>query len=753
MTPLKAWPILVFLLTVCPLRASGWIPFTQTSRIDAAADDQWQPTVASNGFDYLVGWETSPPSGSTSSVYVTRVNSDGTLATDVALPLDPTARDAHSLTVVPGRDGYFATWISDKGLNVAIMDSYGRIERRATVPQDDPNRSNQTLAAWNGAVSLVVSGAVGPFVGTLVDNNGEVLGSNIPIGDTHGESRIFKALTADSAGFLILSTKPTMTGDAIYGRRINSSGVAGDWFLVRSVASSVWGLSVASDGFRDVIVWSDEFGLWTLELDAQSNITSPSRQLGPDRASIGQVIIANGRTWITYETFRPDTPDFAITIESNGMVNAPVLIGLGQVGHAASNGSTVLSVQSVPEAAPVVDHDIVGRLLSLAAATAPFLVSKSKTEQRNGDLVTDREGNVIAVWDEKVGTEHRIFAARFDTNRTALDPSGVQVSATGENTNPSAAFNGTNYLVVWTQLIDGKRQTVARRFSPDGRVLDSDDAILGDASYDSAPRVAWDGSNWLVVWVRSMPATSNCGNSGPRTLIYAARVSASGVVLDPEGIPIAPTGALDQIDVDLGWAGSRYVVAWTNVCSGYHQPTQTSIGAAVIAADLSRAEVSSLSLVGSSRDSVSYGKPRVVPGPDRSLIAWQRTANGAAVTEFRIIDNGLPTLRKRAVGPRPVAFGTVSGPLIAAGRDVNGHFIVLTEMTIPTASPYQGLFMTTVASEGIPQTTTFLSVLDNDEIFLGDLIPHDGALWIAESLLNPAFDPVAGARRLWIREY
>src|SRR5881628_3454038 len=174
---------------------------TATPRIGPAAYDQIGPAIASNGFDYLVAWTTTLPTGP--AVSAVRVNSDETLATPVAVPLDSNAR---SVTVTPGRDGYFAAWISDKGLNVAITDSYGRIEHSVTIPQDGLTAGAQTLAAWNGAVCLVVAGFAGPFLGTLLDNNGDVIQSGIPLGDAHGEITRF-SLIVDSVGFLLLSTK------------------------------------------------------------------------------------------------------------------------------------------------------------------------------------------------------------------------------------------------------------------------------------------------------------------------------------------------------------------------------------------------------------------------------------------------------------------------------------------------------------------------------------------------------------------
>lgn len=690
----QALPLLL-VLTTSPLLA-GWIPFTQTARVGPAAYDQFGPVIASNGFDYLVAW-TTPGLG----VYATGVNSDGTLATEIAMPIDS---NAHGVSITPGRDGYFAAWMSDKGLNAAIMDSYGRVERRVTLPQDD--RNAQTLAAWNGAVHLVVSGFNGPFVGTLIDNNGEVLQSSIPIGDTHGEVNTKAALTADSEGFLVLSTKEVAPGrDDIYGRRITSSGVAGNWFLVRSVASKVHGLSVTPD---DVIAWGDSFGVWMME------IGKPSRQLTPDAATVGQVLRANGRTWITYQTLAGK--GYAITAGTDGSIGSPIPLGTF-VSRMASNGSRILTVSVSRQR----DDDVVGSFVSATSADVPFIVSKSKSEQRNGSLAGDGR-NTLAVWDE----EHQIFAARFDASRRALDPGGVQISTASDNIHPSAAFNGSEYLIVWTR----EEQIVSRRFSLDGKVLDTDDIVLGPGTYDGAPRAVWNGSSWLVAWTGEMNQPA-CGNVSPATRIYATRISPTGVVLDPGGVPIDPRATMDQTDVDLDWNGSRFVIAWTNVCAGYRQPTRTSIGMAIVSPDLSRSDVSVVSTEGS--------KPHLGAG----LIAWRVKGD----TKFRLIENAQDASRRRAVGTHR-SFPTMPGLLIAVDGDA-----IFTEMPIPWAPQYQGMFQTTVASDGSFGPPVFHFVLQPSETLMGRMVRRDRSRWMSESLLDPVFDPSAGAQRLWVREF
>ena len=739
---MKRLLFLLVALTASAAHASGWIQFTQSARVGPAAYDQWAPAVASNGFDFVVAWTTTRPNNR-SAVYVTRVNSDGRLETEIAQPLDSVGATGCGISLTPGRDGYFAAWSSEGGLSAAITDSYGRVEHRVTIPQD-ATACASTLAAWNGVAHLVVSGSAGPFAGTLFDNNGSVNESNIPIGNTHGDARI--ALTADGAGFLILSTKPTPEGDTIYGRRMTSSGALSEWFPIRSVASRVSGLSVTSAGSNDVIVWSDAFGLWTMEMETLTNIAGASRQLTAEATAIGQVVRVNGRTWITYTRSRSDASSYLITLGNDGSPSTPIDLGTADPARLAWNGSRMLAVRSAPEL-PAFEHDIVGSFPSPVSADTAFVVSRSKTLQENGDLASDGMGNAIAVWDERISRQTQIFAARFDARKGALDPAGIQISSSGNNIYPAAAFNGTNYLVVWTRFVDQERLTVARRFSPDGKVLDSDDIIVGKASYYSEPRVASDSSNWMVAWLGTLASPSGCANTWPATRALVARISPQGTVLDKGGVVIAPLGP-DQDDLDLGWTGSTYVMAFTNICAGFHLPTVTSIGAATFAADLSHSDSSFLSGVGSTAQRSGFGTPRVAATPERLFVAWVRSDAGKVGTEYRLLEDVATTATRRHAIGSSLSSPMLPGLLIGASSDSSGHFTVLTDMEIPWAAPRRGIFEATADRSAPPR---FFFVLDREEILMGRPIRHNGSYWMAET--NETFDPGAGAQRLWIREF
>ncbi len=116
-----------------------------------------------------------------------------------------------------------------------------------------------------------------------------------------------------------------------------------------------------------------------------------------------------------------------------------------------------------------------------------------------------------------------IYAARVSSTGTMLDPAGIAVSsAPGNQHNPRVAFDGTNFLVVWET--DGDDADIhGARLGPDGQVLAPGEFEITAAEGDQrASSVAFNGAGYIVLWADERSGTSSD--------IYGVRVTTGGVV-------------------------------------------------------------------------------------------------------------------------------------------------------------------------------------------------------------------------------
>jgi hypothetical protein len=251
--------------------AAGTVLDPASIAVSTAVDDQEYPSVASNGTDYFVAWQ-DDRSGTDYDIYGTRVASDGTVLDPAGVALSTAANNQYVPSVASNGTDYFVVWSDER--NGPDSDIYGaRVTSAGTVLDPagiavstaaDSQRSHSV--ASNGVDYFVAwqdgrSGADSDIYGARVTSAGTVLD---PFGiavSTAADEQWFLSVASNGTDYFVAWVdwrNWTTTGSDIYGARITSVGVVIDPAGIAISTASDWQQypSVASNGTDYFVVWS-----------------------------------------------------------------------------------------------------------------------------------------------------------------------------------------------------------------------------------------------------------------------------------------------------------------------------------------------------------------------------------------------------------------------------------------------------------------------------------------------------------------
>jgi len=186
-----------------------------------------------------------------------------------------------------------------------------------------------------------------------------------------------------------------------------------------------------------------------------------------------------------------------------------------------------------------------------------FLCCTYNSGHGDPEVAFDGTNYLVAWWDDRNTPDGEVYGARVTPAGTVLDPDGFPIGlGTGELYNLAVSYGGSCYLVTWYtwQAVGEDCDVMAARVSPAGVLLDSVPIpVSAAATWETEPSVAFDGTNFLTVWLDRRAGQT-------RDDIYCARVSPAGTVLDPSGIAVcAHPHSAGSPRVCFG---DNYFVAW-----------------------------------------------------------------------------------------------------------------------------------------------------------------------------------------------
>ncbi len=547
-----------------------------------AVDEQLGPSIAFDGTNYFVVWGDYE----LAAIFGTRVSQTGGV-----LDLPPikiadawTDWEDNRPHVAFGEDNYLVVWVDE---------DYGKICGARITPE-----------------------------GTLLDTT--------PITICSTSYEVFEpAVTFGTNNFLVVWSEDREDCN-IYGARVTPTGIVLDSTPI-PIATAPLDQdepTVAFDGTNYFVVWTDEGDIYGARVSPEGLVldtvaipisTAPNRQGRPTAtfgtanyfiawedsrngfpysdiygarvSPTGSVLDSNGIAVSLYPEYKRDpalafdgtnyfvvwedtrgpgyhiygtrvTTD-GIVLDTNGIPICTTQVSNDQWLPALAFGDSNYFVAWTDER---FDEDIYGSRVTpegLALDPAGMLISFGANEQTSPQAAFDGT-NYLVVWQDYRNGDMDIYGARLNSSGIILDPTPIPIAtAPNDQRYPQVIFGGNYFFVIWEDYRNGNCDIYGTRISTDGVVLDTNGLPISVENYNQySPKVVFGIDQYFVVWIDQ--------RSHNYSDLYGARVDTSGSILDPYGIRISTTIGSSRFQVIFGGGNFGYFVVWEDTRTPYY---------------------------------------------------------------------------------------------------------------------------------------------------------------------------------------
>jgi hypothetical protein len=564
---------------------SGEVLDTSGIPISTAVNNQYYPSIASDGIDYLVVWYDDR--GLDRDIYGARVSQSGEVLDTLGIPISTAVNNQSYPSIAFDGTNYLVVW--DDYRSGSAYDIYGARVRLSGEILDTSgipistavNNQSYPSIAFDGINYFIVwhddRGLDRDIYGAMVSQSGEVLDTlGIPIStETLGQS--YPSIASDGTNYLVVwhDYRSDFAYD-IYGARVTSSGEVLDTAGIPISTAANWQSSptIAFDGLNYLVVWQDDR---SLDRDIYgARVTFSGEVLDTSGIPISKAasyqsspsIVSDGTNYfIVWEDNRNGSDDiYGARVTPSGTVLEPGIIPISEAEgnqeypSIAYDGTNFLVVW---QDSCNGFSDIYGTRVTSSGEildTSGIPISTAANNQYSPFIAFDG-ANYLVVWEDNRSGSNDIYGARVTQLGEVLDTSGIPISTAINNQYyPSIASDGANFLIVWYDNRNGSYDIYGARVTPSGEVLDTSGIPISKTLDEQfIPSITYDGANYLVVWEDDRNLNYD---------IYGARVSPSGEVLDTSGIPIS-TEIHSQYYPSIAFDGTNYFIIWQDARSGY----------------------------------------------------------------------------------------------------------------------------------------------------------------------------------------
>ena len=553
----------------------------------------WPAELLFDGTTWVVFWEGVSASGTTRSIFASRIAADGTVLdpAGVAVYEHPTQFLTNPDAAYNGT-GYLLVFhdLGDqKVYGVRLTQSLAPAGGRFVLNTFEPSMPTHPQVASNGSGYLVVwdehpfSGNIGGVAGTRVSSSGQVLDpEGLAIDENVGVSESFPDVCWNGANWFVTYTSgyysPTKnyTAQTIYVRRVSNTGGVIDTAPIRLSNPTTPALFPAiTVGFENAVqvLWHDlrdDEDIYSAQVSA-AGVPTPERpiSLGAPRQSRPRMAFGGDVFMTVFQReIAGKAQIFAQRLNSTGKaIDAePMQVSAGpnqtNVNPSiAFNGSNFLVVWSRSETDQHgnIIRKVFGRMISPSGAplNAPFYVMDGVTPD-----VAALGSTFLTVAIQPIGSQIRnVACVRVNAEGTVLD-APANVLAGNFNFAPRVAAFANRWLIVWeyhsrhdssSSWIRGSFVEPSGAPQPSFQVATNDTTAGASTNYDDTPHLAVAGNSALIVW---------SDHDFNQNDIKGRRILADGTLLGSNyGFTIS-NAAGSQYFPAVAWDGRQYFVTW-----------------------------------------------------------------------------------------------------------------------------------------------------------------------------------------------
>ncbi|MBU1221037.1 tandem-95 repeat protein [Myxococcota bacterium] len=201
-------------------------------------------------------------------------------------------------------------------------------------------------------------------------------------------------------------------------------------------------------------------------------------------------------------------------------------------------GSRILADGTVVDTFPI-------RISSSSSATLPQIVWDGS--------------NYFVVWEDSRNGNGDLYGARVRPDGTVIDTSGIQITSTLDSERQaSMLFDGSNYIIAYIKTVGSYSQLYITRVSPSGIVDPVFSRQLTDFPANKQyPTIAYNGTNYLIAWTDIRAGYT----------VRAMGVDSTGNYIQYDGFPIGTiVGHNDWAGAASN--GTDFLIVWHHSLSG-----------------------------------------------------------------------------------------------------------------------------------------------------------------------------------------